>query len=243
MDVSLFIPCTVNLLLPHVGIATYRVLERAGVRCVYHTQQTCCGQPLFNAGYRRQAMRAARHFIEVFEKDDVVVSPCGSCVAMVKKHYPELFAGDPIWYGRAKSLSGRIFELSQFIAGVLGVIDVGAAFDGTVAYHESCHVLRALGVSGEPKNIISSVRGARLVDMEGATTCCGFGGEFSVDYPEISLALVKEKVKAFIDCGADVLILNEPGCLLNIGGYVRRNHPSLRVMHLAEFLDTFSQEV
>ncbi|HPC47882.1 MAG TPA: (Fe-S)-binding protein [Deltaproteobacteria bacterium] len=240
MKVSLFIPCTVDLLMPRVGIAAYRLLERTGARCVYHEEQTCCGQAFFNSGFLGKARRVARHFVEVFENDDVVVSPCGSCVVMVKQHYPELFAGDAAWYGRAVDLSGRVYELSQFLVDVMGVTDLGAVFDGAVAYHESCHVLRGLGVSDEPKRLISAVRGARLVDMDGAQSCCGFGGEFSVVYPDISREILKDKVAAFIGSKADVLVLNEPGCLLNIGGYVRRHHPSRRVMHLAEFLDTHS---
>ena len=234
--VSLFIPCTVDLLMPEIGVATCRLLERLGRRPIYHDGQTCCGQPLFNAGYRDEARRVARHFIEVFGDDETIVSPSGSCVSMVKHRYPELLADEPSWHGRAIELAGRIYELSQYIVDVLGITDVGAAYEGTVTYHESCHILRALGVSEQPKKLISSVRGARYVELDNATACCGFGGEFSIGFPEISQSLVKDKAANFISSGADVLLLCEPGCLLNINGYLHRNHPGARAMHLASFL-------
>jgi L-lactate dehydrogenase complex protein LldE len=234
--VSLFIPCTVDLLMPEIGTAACELLEHLGEQPVYHQDQTCCGQPLFNAGYRDQARRVAKHFIEVFGRDERIVSPSGSCVSMVKHHYPELLSHEPSWYGRARELAGRVFELSQYIVDVLGVTDVGAAFDGSVTYHESCHVLRALGVSDQPKKLIGAVRGARYVELNNATACCGFGGEFAVGFPEISQALVKDKATNFLNTGADVLLLCEPGCLLNINGYLHRNHPEKKAMHLASFL-------
>jgi L-lactate dehydrogenase complex protein LldE len=240
VEVSLFIPCTVDVLMPEIGVAACRLLERSGAVPVYHAEQTCCGQVFFNAGHMDMARRAARRFIGVFGGDEAIVSPCGSCVTMVKYGYPELFRTDPAWHGRALALAGRIHELSRFLVDVLGVTDLGGRFDGRVAYHESCHVLRGLGVSEQPKKLISAVRGADLVDMANPDACCGFGGEFSVRYPEISRAILEDKVKAFLDSGADVLVLNEPGCLLNIGGYLRRHHPDREAMHLGVFLDTAS---
>jgi L-lactate dehydrogenase complex protein LldE len=236
MKVSLFIPCTVDIMMPEIGVASFRLLSRLGVSPVFHEGQTCCGQPLFNAGYRDQAKRAARHFIEVFGDDPCVVSPAGSCVAMVKHRYPELLADEPSWHRRATELAGRVFELSQFLVDTLGVTDVGASFDGKVTYHESCHILRGLGVSDQPRKLIASVRGAQFVELSSANACCGFGGEFSVAFPEISEAMVKDKAGNFLSSGADVLLLSEPGCLLNLDGYLHRNHPGKRAMHLASFL-------
>lgn len=243
MKVSLFIPCTVDLMMPEIGVAVYRLLLSLGTRPVYHGDQTCCGQPLYNAGYRRQAKRVARHFIDVFGNDEYIVSPSGSCVAMVKHHYVELLSDDPSWCDRARNLSGKVYELSQFIVDVLGITDVGASFDGRVTYHESCHIFRALGISEQPRKLIDSVRGAEFVELRNATACCGFGGEFSIGFPEISEALVKDKTANFINTGADVLLLNEPGCLLNINGYLHRNHPQKRAMHLATFLMENIKEV
>lgn len=243
MKVSLFIPCTVDLMMPEIGVAVYRILSHLDTRPVYHSGQTCCGQPLYNAGYRDQAKRAARHFIKVFGDDEYIVSPSGSCVSTVKQHYAELLADEPSWCDRARNISKRMYELSQFIVDVLGITDVGASFEGKVTYHESCHIFRALGISEQPRKLIASVRGAELVELGNATACCGFGGEFSTGFPEISEAMVKAKAVNFINTGADVLLLNEPGCLLNISGYLHRNHPQKRSMHLATFLAENTREV
>ena len=234
--VSLFIPCTVDLFLPHIGEATVSLLRRTGVKPIYHKEQTCCGQPAINAGYRELAKKAAKHFIRVFGDDEKVVSPSGSCVCMIKYHYPELLAEEPEWRRRAEELSLRIYELSQYLVDVRKVEDVGAAFDGKVAYHESCHIVRGLGVSEQPKKLIHAVKGTKLIPLKAADSCCGFGGEFANHYPDISESMVKDKVEDYLSSGADLLLLCEPGCLLNIGGFLSRNHPGKRVMHLASFL-------
>jgi len=166
VKVSLFIPCTVDIMLPEIGVATYKLLSRLGKQPIYHPEQTCCGQPLFNAGHRDQAKCVAKHFIDVFGNDDCIVSPAGSCVYMVKYHYPELFEDEPSWLDRANSLAGRVFELSQYIVDKLGITDVGASFEGKVTYHESCHILRGLGVSDQPKKLIAGVKGTQYVDLE-----------------------------------------------------------------------------
>ncbi len=235
-EVSLLIPCLVDLLLPEIGVHTLRLLRRLGVRPVYHREQTCCGQPAINAGYRKQARKAARHLIEVFEGDREIVSISGSCISTVKHRYPELFEGDPSWRARAEELASRLFELTEYIVEVLGTEDVGAAFEGKVAYHESCHILRALGISEQPKKLIRSARGTELVELKQADLCCGFGGEFANSFPRISEAMVKEKQDRYLESGADLLVLSEPGCLLNIGGYLSRHHPEKRAVHIASFL-------
>jgi L-lactate dehydrogenase complex protein LldE len=234
--VSLFIPCTVDLFLPHIGEDTVTLLRRLGIHPLYHEKQTCCGQPAMNAGYRQEAKKAAQHFINVFENDETIVSPSGSCICMVKFHYPELFADEPAWRRRAEELAPRMFELSQYLVDVLKVEDTGASFGGKVAYHESCHILRGLGVSEQPKKLIRAVKGAELVPLDAADACCGFGGEFANHYPEISESILKEKVENYLASQADVLLVCEPGCLLNIGGFLSRNHPGKKAMHLVSFL-------
>ncbi len=242
-EVSLFIPCTVDLFLPLIGEATVSLLRWAGVTPVYHRGQTCCGQPAMNSGYRKEAKKAAKHFIELFGDDEVIVSPSGSCVCMVKHHYPELLGDEPEWSRRAAELARRVYELSQYLVDVLNVTDIGATYQGKVAYHESCHVLRGLGVSTQPKTLISSVKGTELVSMNQDDFCCGFGGEFASHYPDISESMVQDKVQNYLDSGADLLILCEPGCLLNIGGYLSRHHPEKRAMHLANFLAQNGREM
>jgi L-lactate dehydrogenase complex protein LldE len=234
--VSLFIPCTVDLFLPEIGEATVRLLRRLGVHPIYHEEQTCCGQPALNAGYLDKARVAARHFIRVFDNDEEIVSPSGSCVYMVKHHYPELLRDDPVWLRKAEDLSGRIYELTQYIVDVLGIENVGAHFEGKITYHESCQVLRGLGISAQPKKLLAGIDGAEIVPLSAADSCCGFGGEFSNDYNYISEEMVKEKARYFLASGADLLTLCEPGCLLNIRGYLGRHHPGKRVMHVANLL-------
>lgn len=235
-DVSVFIPCMVDLLLPEVGDATFALLRRLGVNPVYHAEQTCCGQPVYNSGHREKAKEAARHFIEVFGGDEVVVCPSGSCVHMVRHVYPELLAADAEWAARANDLASRVFELSQYIVDVLGVTDVGARFDGKVAYHESCRLLRGLKVSEQPRKLLAAIEGAEVVPMQKADACCGFGGEFANKYSDISTAMVEEKAANYIESGADVLVACEPGCLLNIGGYLSRHHPDKKAVHIATLL-------
>ena len=236
-DVSLFIPCTVDLLLPSIGEATVSLLRRLGINPTYHEKQTCCGQPAFNAGFRKEAKRLAKHFINIFCDDDIIVSPSGSCVFMVKQQYPLLFEDEPEWLQRTEELSQRIFELTQYLVDVLKVEDVGASYSGKVAYHESCHINRCLNISEQPKKLINAVKGAEPVPLDQADVCCGFGGEFSGRYPEISEAMVSEKVENYINSNADLLLLCEPGCLLNIGGFLSRHNPDKKVLHIANFLN------
>jgi L-lactate dehydrogenase complex protein LldE len=234
--VSMFVPCAVDLFLPEIAESTVTLLRRAGVDPVYHQGQTCCGQPAFNSGYRKEAKAAARHFIEIFGDDEVVVSPSGSCAGTVKFHYPELFKDEPEWFRRATELATRVYELSQYLVDVLKVEDFGAVFEGKVSFHESCHNLRRLGISDQPRKLLAAVRGAEVVPMNQEDFCCGFGGTFANNYADISESMVQDKVENFLNTGADVLLLSEPGCLLNINGYLSRMHPHKKARHLASFL-------
>lgn len=233
---SLFIPCMVDMFLPEIGEACLQVLRRLDLDPVYHPEQTCCGQPAIHAGYVRKAKASAKHFIDLFGDDEAVVCPSGSCVCTVKDRYRELLQDEPEWLRRAEDLAPRVYEFSQYLVDVLGVEDVGASFEGKVAYHESCRVLNGLGVSEQPKKLIRAVSGTELVPMQGERVCCGFGGEFSTNYPEISEALVSEKVANYLASGADLLVACDPGCLINIGGYLHRHHPEKRALHIASFL-------
>lgn len=240
--VSLFIPCLVDVFLPEVGEATHALLRRLGQTVIYHPEQTCCGQPAINSGYRAQAQQTAKHFIDVFGDDEVVVCPSGSCVHTVKERYPELLQDEPRWRRRAEDLASRVYELSQYLVDVLHVEDVGARFDGTVTYHESCQLLRGLGVSEQPKRLLRAVKGAELILLPKAETCCGFGGSFSNSYPDISEAMVADKAACYLESGADILVTCDPGCLLNIGGYLSRHHPEKESMHIASFLARDSEK-
>lgn len=234
--VSMFIPCLVDAFHPETGEAMTALLERAGVRVAYPPEQTCCGQPAFNSGYRTDAAAAARHFISVFERADAIVCPSGSCVHMVRHQYPQLLAADATWQGRAEIVAGRTYELTEYLVDVLGVVDFGARFDGRVTYHDSCHLLRGLGVQEQPRKLLRHIQGAELIEMDESDRCCGFGGTFSVKYPEISTALLEDKVNTILATGADAVVGADPSCLMNIEGMLSRLGCPVKVFHIAELL-------
>jgi L-lactate dehydrogenase complex protein LldE len=236
MRVSLFGTCLVDQLWPSIGVSTVEVLRRAGCEVAYDPRQTCCGQPAFNGGYRGDARALARRFIEVFEDapDDAIVSPSGSCTAMVR-HFRELFP-DAAWRRRAETVAARTHELGAFLVNVLGVEDVGASFVGRVTWHDACHALRDLNVHAEPRRLIRNVRGAELVEMANADACCGFGGTFSVKYPEISVAILDAKIDAIERAGVRAVVSTDASCLMQIEGRLSRTGSGVRALHLAELL-------
>ena len=234
--VTFFIQCLVDTIYPEVAQAMVQVFRRLGIALTCPTDQTCCGQPAFNSGYRRSARVAAKHFIEVFADAEKIVCPSGSCVNMVRHHYAALFQDEPRWLQRAQNLAGRIYEFSEYLVDVLGVEDLGVRFDGKVTYHDSCHLLRGIGVQEQPRKLLTHVLGTELVEMYNSDYCCGFGGAFSVKYPDISNAMVGDKVKNIIDTGADAVVGCDMGCLMNIQGKLSRMGSDIKVMHLAQIL-------
>jgi L-lactate dehydrogenase complex protein LldE len=230
------VTCLGDALFPDVGLATVRLLRRLGVDVDFPAAQTCCGQPHFNSGYHDLAGDLARHTIAAFAAGRTVVTPSGSCAAMVKLEYPELLHGDLVWHARAEELARRTHELSDFLVNVLGVEDVGARFEGRATYHMACH-LRGLGVRGEPERLLGRVRGLELVALERFDECCGFGGSFSVRYPGISGAMVQDKAALIEKSGADVVVATDAGCLMNIAGCLRRRGAKVRALHLAQILE------
>lgn len=236
MRVTLFVQCLVDSLYPEVGEAMITLFDRLGISVDCPLDQTCCGQPAFNAGYRKAARAAAKRFIEIFEAAEVIVCPSGSCVNMVRHHYPELFENDERWLGRAQQVGRRTFELSQYLVDVLGIEDVGASYEGKVTYHDSCHLLRGLGVAEQPRRLIRHIKRAELIEMDASDTCCGFGGTFAVKYPQISVAMVDDKIKNIIACGADTVTGCDISCLMNIQGRLSRIGSPVKTMHLAQLL-------
>lgn len=240
MRVSIFITCVVDQLYPGVGEAVVGLLTRLGVEVTFNPEQTCCGQPAYNTGYRREARAVASRTLELLERElqtsDYVVTPSGSCAAMIKRSYPELFSGEPEARARAERVGARCFELSQFLVDVLLVEDVGAVFDGRVTYHDSCHLLRELGVSAAPRALIRAVGGAEFVEMKDSAACCGFGGTFSFKYPEIAAAIGAEKAANVERSGADVVVSCDSGCLMQTAEMLKRAGSTARCLHLAELL-------
>ena len=234
--VSLFIPCIVDAVYPQVAESMVRLFDRLAMPVDYPEAQTCCGQPAFNSGYRHAARRAAMHFIEVFEGAACIVCPSGSCVAMVRHHYAVLFADKPDWLARSRTVAAKTFELTEYLVDILDVTDVGSAYRGRVTYHDSCHLLRALGVGRQPRTLLANIRGLEFVEMADADRCCGFGGSFSYKYPEISTAMVAEKAATILATGADTVVGCDMGCLMNIEGYLTRRHHPVKVRHIAQLL-------
>jgi L-lactate dehydrogenase complex protein LldE len=236
-EVGLFVTCLVDLMRPSIAFAALRLIEAAGYKAVVPTGQTCCGQPGYNAGDAVAARMLARRVIAEFEHFPFVVAPSGSCAGMIRTHYPDLFADDPEWRGRAEALASRTFELTQFLVDVAGMNAVPGDFAGLITYHDSCAGLRELGVKRQPRALIDGMPGVERVELTECEECCGFGGLFSVKYPDISGAIVQRKCDNIRVSGAQAVVLGDLGCMMNIEGRLRRNgDEATQVIHVAELL-------
>jgi L-lactate dehydrogenase complex protein LldE len=236
--VQLFVTCIIDTLYPETGEAVVHVLQKAGVNVSFPPGQTCCGQPAFNAGLRQQARKMAIQTIRAFEDyPGPVVVPSGSCASMIRHSYAELFNGDPIWLPRALELIKRTYEFSEFLVDVLGITDLGARYEGKITYHSSCHVLRGLGVDRQPRALLAAVRDAEFIELAETGECCGFGGVFSVEHPEISTAMLQRKLTNVETSGASMVVSCDAGCVTNINGGLHRQNKPQRAVHIAEILD------
>lgn len=233
--VALFVTCLADLLYPEVGEATVALLRDQGLQVGFPEDQTCCGQPPFNSGFQEEARRMARTMLDAFEGTEAVVSPSGSCTAMVRVYYPHLFHGRPE-EERAKALAARTYELSEFLVDVLGVERLEGSFPARVTYHDSCHGLRELRLSGQGRKLLSGLEGLELVEMARPDACCGFGGTFSVRLPEMATAMADDKLDQARATEADVLVAGDSGCLMHMAGRLSRTGSTLRPMHLAVLL-------
>ena len=234
--VGLFVTCLVDLFRPSVGFASVKLLEEAGCNVEVPENQTCCGQPAFNSGDRKDTADIARAVIKTFSAFDYVVAPSGSCAGMIKAHYPELFAPGSADRQVADALAEKTYELVSFLVRVMKQEKVDARFEGTVTYHDSCSGLRELGVRAEPRKLLRTVEGLDIVELEDAEVCCGFGGTFCVKYPDISNVMVAKKTKKIAATKADLLLAGDLGCLMNMAGKLKREGASLKVRHVAEIL-------
>ena len=237
-EIAFFVTCLVDELFPEVGESSVACLESAGCRPDFPRAQTCCGQPAFNMGYREEARRLARRFIEIFEPYAAIVAPSGSCTSMVRVFYPELFEDQPEWQERARRLASRVYELTEFLAkeGFRSEKEGAPGVSKRVTYHDSCHLLRELGVCEQPRQLLQGVKGVELVDLPGANICCGFGGAFSVKMSELSEAMLNDKIEALESTGAEVLTATDCGCLMHLEGALRRRGSRLRAVHVARVL-------
>ncbi len=234
---QLFITCLAEQFFPNVLKGMVGLLERLGVQVDFPHDQTCCGQPFFNSGYQSQARELARKWLAVFGRTEgFIVSPSGSCVDMVRHHYPHLFPPGTPEHRLAEETAARTFEFTQFLTHQVNVTDVGARFPHKVTYHASCHLLRGLGVREQPKALLRRVQGLELLPLSTEETCCGFGGSFSVIYPEVSQAMMEAKVTSIRASGAEAVVACDAGCLMNIAGGLRRANSPIKAMHLIEVL-------
>lgn len=234
--VGLFATCLMNVFRPRLGFASAHLLEAAGCEVEVPAAQTCCGQPGYNSGDFDAARALARQFIATFEPYDYVVAPSASCIATVRHDYPQLLADDPAWQSRAVALAERSYELLSFLHDVRGYRPETKPFQATATYHDGCSGLRALGIKGQPRQLLDKVPGLQFKEMADTEVCCGFGGTFCVKYPEISTKLVDDKIRNALDTNADILTGGELGCLMHIAGRLRRIHAPVRVYHAAEIL-------
>ena len=234
--VSLFVTCIVDQIFPEIGLAAADVLERLGYNVDFPEDQTCCGQPAFNTGYRREAKKVACRCLDALKDAEYIVVPSGSCTSMMTNHFEELFAGDTKRLEESLRLKPRIWEFSKFLLEVAQVEDVGARYDGVVTFHDSCHGLRELKIKEGPRKLLSYVKGLTLREMDASEECCGFGGTFSVKFASISLAMLHSKMESIRKTGADTVVSIDASCLMHIrGGFARAGYP-VKTMHLSQIL-------
>jgi len=237
MRVGLFVTCLVDMMRPGIGFAALRLLEAAGCDVSVPATQTCCGQPGYNSGDRQAAKALALKTLKEFAGCDYVVAPSGSCAGMIRVHYPTLFMDDPTVLESIQRLSARTYELTDFLVNVARLENVPGGFSGSLTYHDSCSGLRELGVQAQPRALLAKMPGVKLVEMRESTTCCGFGGTFSVKFGDISAAMADKKCEHAAQAGTEAIVGGDLGCLLNIEGRLRRRGDAqTRVLHIAEVL-------
>jgi len=235
-NVALFVTCLVDLFRPSVGFAAVKLLEQKNCVVSVPGAQTCCGQPAYNSGDRKDARALARRTIRALRGYDYVVVPSGSCAGMITRHYPALFDDQPAMREQAVELAGRTWELITFLTDVLGIRQIALRYDGVVTYHDSCSALREMGIKEAPRTLVKSMSGVRLQELSSPEVCCGFGGTFCVKYPDISNHMVGEKTADIRASKADMVVSGDLGCLLNIAGRMKRDGHRTKVFHVAELI-------
>jgi L-lactate dehydrogenase complex protein LldE len=235
MKVQLFIPCFVDQLYPQTAFNMIRVLEKAGCEASYNPNQTCCGQPAFNAGFWDDAREVCSKFLKDFDSSQIIVAPSASCVGFVKNYYTKLFDNSSL-HNEVKAIGKNIFEFSDFLVNKLGVTNFDAELNGKATYHDSCAGLRECKIKNEPRQLLQHVKGLEIVEMEDVETCCGFGGTFAVKFEPISIGMAEQKVEHALATGAQYLISTDLSCLMHLQGYIDNKNYSLKTMHIADVL-------
>jgi L-lactate dehydrogenase complex protein LldE len=235
MTISLFVPCYQDAFYPNAAMSVARVLQRLGHQIKTHPNLTCCGQPSFNSGYWAEARPVAKRVLDELKDSEYVVVPSGSCGAMLKVFYPQLFAGTPDEKA-AQELAPKVYEFTQFLVEVLGVTDLGASFPHKVTFHDGCHGMRELGIVSQPRQLLENVQGLELVEMGEAQTCCGFGGAFSAKFADISTAMGEVKVDSAVATEAEYIVSNDSSCIMHMQGLMDRQKRKMKCVHIAEVL-------
>ncbi|MEO5892788.1 MAG: (Fe-S)-binding protein [Ferruginibacter sp.] len=235
MKVQLFIPCFVDQLYPQTAFNMVKVLEKACCEVQYNTNQTCCGQPAFNAGFWNESKEVCSKFIRDFDNADYIVAPSASCVGFIRNYYPTLFQNTTLT-DKIKDLGSRIYEFSEFLTGVLKIENFGAELNARATYHDSCAALRECKIKEAPRKLLNNVKGLEMVEMNDVETCCGFGGTFAVKFDGISIGMADQKVTNALATQAEYIISTDLSCLMHIDGYIKGKNLSLKTMHLADVL-------
>lgn len=235
MKVQIFIPCFVDQLYPDTAFNMIRVLEKAGCQVHYNPNQTCCGQPAFNAGFWDDARDVCSKFLKDFDPASIIVAPSASCVGFVKNYYSKLFDNSSV-HNEVKAISQNIFELSDFLVNKLGITQFGASLPGKATYHDSCAGLRECGIKNEPRKLLQNVKGLEITELHDVETCCGFGGTFAVKFEPISIAMAEQKVENALATEAEYLISTDLSCLMHLQGYINNKNYKIKTMHLADVL-------
>lgn len=238
MDVQIFIPCFIDQLFPDTAFNMIKVLEKAGCKVKYNENQTCCGQPAFNAGFREESKIVCKKFIDDFSGREFIVTPSASCAGFVKNYYHKLLSGASN-INDIRAMQSRIFELSDFLVNIAKKVDFGAHFPHKVTYHDSCAALRECHVKKEPRKLLEHVKGLELVEMNDVETCCGFGGTFAVKFEDISGAMADQKITHAMDTGADYIISTDASCLMHLDGFSNKQGKKIQTIHLADVLAQF----
>src|SRR5205809_3517640 len=238
MDVQIFIPCFVDQLYRSVGFNMIKVLEKAGCTVSYNTNQTCCGQPAFNAGFWGEAKDVCKKFLKDFNGDDYIVAPSASCIGFVRNYYEKLFENSS-FKTEVKKIRSRVYELSDFLVNVLHFTNFNASLNATATYHDSCAALRECNLKQEPRILLNNVKGLQLIEMNDVETCCGFGGTFAVKFEPISIAMADQKITNAVETKAEYLISTDMSCLMHIDGYIKHKGADIKVAHLADVLANF----
>lgn len=238
MKVQLFIPCFVDQLYPEVGMNTVKILEKVGCDVLFNDNQTCCGQPAFNAGFMSESKTVCSKFLKDFSGNEIIVAPSGSCVGFIRSQMDEMF-GDGLLKKDALQIKNNIYELSEFLLKIKKVDDLGASFDAKVTYHDACGSLRECGIKEGPRQLLSKVKGLELVESKECETCCGFGGTFSIKFEPISIGMAQTKINSALETDAEYIVSTDVSCLMHLDGYIKKQNINLKTLHIAEILAKF----